>query len=44
MFDLAAMAGIPVVCGLMATLWLSTRAWHPRYAQARRRYVPPRQR
>jgi hypothetical protein len=29
MLEIALTAGIPVVCGLLATLLLSTRAWQP---------------
>lgn len=29
MLEIALTAGNPLVCGLLATLWLSTRAWQP---------------
>lgn len=41
MIEVVLVAGVPVVCALFSTLWLATRGWHPRYAEARRHY--PRQ-
>lgn len=38
MIELALTAGVPVVCGLVGALWMTTRTWRPRYAEARRHY------